>query len=71
MRILKLAISWAAAFAIAEVILAAFDLDANIFKDDLSNAGSFFIKVGIAVAFFYLTYWLLERLPYFRNKRGG
>ena len=70
-RFMKALIPWLVAFFGADAIFTAFDIEhSNIVRfDNPSNAGKFVIYLGVLVGLFLLTNWLLERLPYFRNKR--
>ena len=65
----KSLICWSVAFIGSEAILAASDIDSNIFRDP-SNIGYFAIRLGVVLGLYFLTDWLLGRLPYFSNKRG-
>ena len=69
MRMLKSLICWSVAFLGSDAILAALDIDSNIFRDP-SNIGNFAIRLGVVLGLYFLTDWLLGRLPYFRNNRG-
>ena len=69
MRMFKSLICWSVAIFGSEAILAALDIDSNIFRDP-SNIGNFAIRFGVVLGLYFLTEWLLGRLPYFSNKRG-
>ena len=70
MRMFKLLICWSVAFIGADAIFTLLDIDYHIFNDP-SNSGKFVMYVGVVLGLYFLTNWLLERLPYFANKRGA
>ena len=72
-RFLKALIPWLVAFLGTDAIFTALDIEHNIIVkfDNPSNAGKFAVYLGVVVGLFMLTNWLLERLPYFRNKGGA
>ena len=71
MRMFKSLICWSVAFIGSEAILAPLNIDLNIFGDpSLPNIGNFAIRLGVVLGLYFLTDWLLGRLPYFSNKRG-
>ena len=70
MRMFKLLICWSVAFFGTDAIFAALNIDSNIFHDP-SYGGYFVIRVGVVCGLYFLTNWLMERLPYFGNKRDA
>ena len=50
----KSLICWSVAFLGSDAILAALDIDSNIFRDP-SNIGNFAIRLGVVLALYFLT----------------
>ncbi len=67
---MKSFISFLVALTGADAIFTALDIDHHIFRDPF-KAVNVVIYLGVVAGFFRLTIWLLERLPYFSNKRGA
>jgi len=67
--LLKVLISISVALFGADAIFTALDVDYRTLLDT-SNAGRF-VHFGVSIGLYFLTNWLLGRLPYFSNKRGA